>query len=592
LRVVDAIAEYLVKEGVEHYFGYIGGTIWPLLDALIDKPELRGIQPRHEAAAVQMADAYYRIKRKVAPVIVTKGPGVLNTVCALSNAMHDSSAVVLIAGASSTQFFDKGGFEEVYYHQYEDTTSVLRPLVKRAWLIIRPDHALDVFARAFKTATSGRPGPVFIQLPWDIQNTEIDFSVPEPSKLKVQGRTRGDTKAIRKAAELLLTASRPLMVVGGGALSSEALPEVLTLSRKYNIGIVTTLMAKGLVPDSEDLSLGQIGRSGSGAANECAREADVILSVACRFTDWDTVNWRPNIIFNIPPSKLIHIDLDPDEIGRNYPTEVGIVGDAKATLEDLINMMDSLNFSAKDNLRQTSDTARWVATIRKRKDEWEETLAKDLLSDANPIHPARLLHEVRTAAPRNSIFFNDIGDIIQYAQGYLKVVEPYTWYINGGMMQMGWAAAAVLTAKLIYPDRPCIALLGDGAFMMSNNVVATAVEYNLPAIWIILNNYGPNLERKAQIGLYGRSHSWGSFTRHDRSNLLYNPDFVKLAESCGAMGAHAKTPTQVHDALLEAINSKSPFVIDVEIDRNAATYFAPGMTRGYPRSWTEVAPHF
>lgn len=582
MRVVDAVAQYFVNEGVEHYFGYIGGTIWPFLDALIDKPQLKGIQPKHEAAAVQMADAYYRLKHKVAPVIVTKGPGILNTVCALSNAMHDSSAVVLMAGAGATQFFDRGGFEEIYYHQYEDTTSVFRPIVKRAWLVVRPEHTLDILARAFKTATTGRPGPVFVQLPWDIQNTEIDFPIPNPSSYKPEGRIRGDSKAIKKAAELLSNASKPLIVVGGGAMTSGAIPEILDLSRKYNIAVVTSLNAKGAVPDTEPLSLGQIGRSGSGAANECTREADVVVSVGCRFTDWDTVNWRPNVVFNFPPSKLIHIDIDPSEIGRSYPVEVGIVGDAKATLEELLIAMGGLAKQQAAN--------EWAKTIQKRKTDWEQTLSKDLLSDATPIHPGRLLYEVRRASPPNTLFFNDIGDVIQYGQGYLKILEPESWYINGGMMQMGWAAAAALTGKLLYPDRPCITLMGDGAFLMSSNVVATAVEYNLPAIWIILNNYGPNLERKAQVGLYGRSHPWGSFKK-EGTNTFYNPDFVKLAESCGAKGTHVKTPTEVYNAVKEAIASKTPFVINVDMNRDAPSYFAPGMSRGYPKSWTELAPH-
>ncbi|MGH2638683.1 MAG: thiamine pyrophosphate-binding protein, partial [Rhabdochlamydiaceae bacterium] len=565
---------------------YIGGTVWPFLDALIDKPQLKGIQPKHEAAAVQMADAYYRLKHKIAPVIVTKGPGVLNTVCALSNAMHDSSAVVLISGAGATQFFDRGGFEEIYYHQHEDTTSVFRPLVKRAWLVVRPEHTLDMLARAFKTALSGRPGPVFVQLPWDIQNSDIDFPLPDPRKFRPEGRVRGDVKSIRKAAELLCAASKPLIVVGGGAMTSEALPEILRLSKNYNAAIVTSLNAKGLVPDTEALSLGQIGRSGSGAANESTREADVVLSVGCRFTDWDTVNWRPNIVFNFPPSKLIHIDIDPSEIGRSYPTEVGIVGDAKATLEELLMVMDSISGN-----NRAQNTGVWANTIQKRKADWEQVLSKDLLSDASPIHPGRFLYEVRKAAPSNTIFFNDIGDIIQYGQGYLKILEPHSWYINGGMMQMGWAAAAALTGKLIYPDRPCITLMGDGAFLMSSNVVATAVEYNLPAIWIVLNNYGPNLERKAQVGLYGRSHPWGTFSKKDGSNAFYNPDFVKLAEACGAKGTNAKTPKEVHQAVVDAINSKSPFVINVEMNRDAPSYFAPGMSRGYPKSWSELAPH-
>ncbi|MDA4111182.1 MAG: thiamine pyrophosphate-binding protein, partial [Thaumarchaeota archaeon] len=415
MRVVDAIAQYFVKEGVEHYFGYIGGTIWPFLDALIDTPQLKGIQPKHEAAAVQMADVYYRLKHKVAPVIVTKGPGVLNTVCALSNAMHDSSAVVLIAGAGATQFFDKGGFEEVYYHQTEDTTSVFRPIVKRAWLVVRPEQTLDVMTKAFKTATSGRPGPVYVQIPWDIQNTAIDFPVPNPADFKPQGRPRGDSDAITRAAELLTSARKPLIVVGGGAMISGAIPEVLALSRQYHAAIVTSLMAKGAVSDLETMSLGQIGRSGSGAANESTREADVVLSVGCRFTDWDTVNWRPNVVFNFPPSKLIHIDIDPSEIGRNYPTEVGIVGDAKATLHELIVAMDSISGKRK--------ASQWSEIIQRRKSDWERSISKDLQDDSLPLHPRRVLHEVRRASPTNTLFFNDIGDIIQYAQGYFKIVE-------------------------------------------------------------------------------------------------------------------------------------------------------------------------
>jgi acetolactate synthase I/II/III large subunit len=590
MRVVDAVAQYFVNEGVEHYFGYIGATVWPILDALIDKPQLKGIQPKHETAAVQMADAYYRLKHKVAPVIVTKGPGVLNTVCAVSNAMHDSSAVVLIAGAGPTQFFDKGGFEEVYYHQNEDTSSVFRPIVKRAWLVIRPENTLDVLARAFKTATSGRPGPVLVQLPWDIQCSEIDIEIPDPSRLKPAGRPRADAVAILRAAELLIAARRPLIMVGGGALTSDALPEVQSLSSRYSIPIVTSLMAKGGVSDNESLSLGQVGRAGSGAANATAKDADVILSVGCRFTDWETINWRQSVVFGIPPSKLIQIDIDPSEIGRNYPTEVGIVADAKASLQDLLDSMEELSKGEGEN--QKRRVSEWASAVVKRKSDWERTLSKDLLSDVMPIHPGRLLYEIRKSIPDNALVFNDIGEMIQNGQGYWKIVEPKSWYINGGMFQMGWAGSAVLTGNLLYPDRTCIALIGDGAFLMSNHAVATAVEYNLPAIWIVFNNYGPNLERKAEVDLYHRSHPWGTFSKQSSGvEVFYNPDFVKMAESCGAKGTHAKTPAEVREAVRRSIESKSPYVIEVPTNRDVPTYFAPGIARAYPSSWSDMAPH-
>ena len=229
-----------------------------------------------------------------------------------------------------------------------------------------------------------------------------------------------------------------------------------------------------------------------------------------------------------------------------------------------------------------------VESCSKAKIRVGKTARKELQSDSLPLHPGRVLHEIRKASPPNALFFNDIGDIIQYAQGYFKILEPGSWYINGGMMQMGWAAAGALTGKLLKPDRPSITLMGDGAFLMSSHVVATAVEYDLPAIWVIFNNFGPNLERKAQIGLYGRSHDWGSFRRRDGNAAFYNPDFVKMAESCGAKGAHAKTSSEVFAAVSSAVKSKSPYVIDVAVDRDAPSYFAPGMSRGYPRSWSRA----
>jgi acetolactate synthase I/II/III large subunit len=590
LRVVDAVAQFFVNEGVEHYFGYIGATVWPILDALINKPELKGIQPKHEVAAVQMADAYYRLKHKVAPVIVTKGPGVLNTVCAVSNAMHDSSAVVLIAGAGPTQFFDKGGFEEVYYHQNEDTTSVFRPIVKRAWLVVRPENTLDTLARAFKTATTGRPGPVLVQLPWDIQCSNIDIEIPNPERLRPVGRSRADAMAVKKAAELIVLAKKPVIVVGGGVLTSEALPEVMTLSTTYNIPMVTSLMAKGAVSDSERLSLGQIGRAGSGAANASAKESDVILGIGCRFTDWETINWRQNVVFGIPPSKLIQIDIDPSEIGRNYQVEVGIVADAKSALTDLLDELEQL--SPVERKSQKERIEDWTRVVEQRKTDWEQYLMKDLLSDVTPIHPARLLHEIRQSIPDDTLIFNDIGEMIQNGQGYLKIVQPNSWFINGGMFQMGWGGAAVLTAKLLYPNRPCVALIGDGAFLMCSYVIASAVEHNLPAIWIIFNNYGPNLERKAEIDLYGRSHSWGTFSKHDRGKeVFYNPDFAKMAEAYGARGVRVETPEEVRNAVHKAISANVPYVIEVPTNRDVPTYFAPGISRGYPNSWSDLGPH-
>jgi acetolactate synthase I/II/III large subunit len=581
MKVVEAIAEFFVEAGFKHYFGVPGGAIWAILDALIDHPELKGIVGRTEGEAVNMADVYFRSTGRVAPVIATKGPGVLNMPNAIANAMFESSAVLAIGASGPTQFFGKGGFEEVYFHQDEDTVSIFRPIVKRAWLVTRPEDTVEILQKAYKTAISGRPGPVFVQIPWDIQQDNTAPRRYHTLHRLVTSRVRADSESMKKAAQLLVSAKQPLMVAGNGVIISRAADELAQVVEKFTLPVVTSLVAKGAYPEDNKLSLGPVGRSGWDCAAQATREADVILSVGARFSDNHSGNWREGIIYNSLKSKIIHVDMDPNEIGRNYPVELGIMADAKTFFQDLII---ELNSQGAKSLASPD----WLAKIAGFKKQWEERVRTELPAGGSPVHPGRIVQEVNSVMPKDAMLFIDVSDVIQYAEAYAHINQPGSWFINSGMATMGWASCGALGAKAAYPDRAAIILVGDGGFNMVPYVLATAVMHNLPAVWVILNNNEFNIERKASEALFGRSHPWTKFTYPN--GKPYNPDFVALAKAYGAQGEKVTDTAQVAGAVRRGLASNQPYVIDVLTDPQAKSFFTTGVTRAYPTSWREPYP--
>jgi acetolactate synthase-1/2/3 large subunit len=584
MRVVDAMVDWMEAAGVEHYFGYAGGAMWPLMDALIDAPQIEGIQSKHESHAVHMADIYYRVTGKVAPVFVTKGPGLMNCCGAVATAMHDPAAIVLIAGAGSTHLYGKGGMQEMYYKGHEDAVNVMRPITKGSWLIQRPDTAIDILNHAFKVAVSGRPGPVFVQVPFDIQLAEIFGHAESPFTRISTSRRRADRAAVERTAELLLSAERPVLLAGGGcqrsAGSSAALVRLLTL---LPMPFVSTLTAKGIVPESHPLSLGPVGRSGTDAAAQVTRDADVLVAVGARFSDNNTSNWRNGLVYSVPATKIIQVNIDDDDIGRNYPVEIGIVADAEDFLVDLADEIERRG-------AKLEGVASWNSQAQAWKGEWQDKIKPILTSDVDPIHPGRLAYEVGEAVKRhNARLFCDIGDVVQYAEPYMEVDGSDVWHISPGMAEMGWASSGVLGAVAADPSRPAVALTGDGAFNMTSQVLASAVEYQLPAVWVILNNHEFGIERKGSITAYGRQHPWTRFVRKDTGEP-YNPDYPKLAEANGARGVSVSSPAALIAALDEALASNEPWVIDVSIDLSIPTYFTAGIDRAYPNQWSKSYP--
>jgi acetolactate synthase-1/2/3 large subunit len=567
MRVVDAIARWFEVAGFKHYFGYAGGAVWPFLDALTDKPAIEGIQAKHESHAVHMADLYHRVSGRVAPVIVSKGPGLLNAVGACASAMHESSPVLIIAGGSTTHFLGKAGMQEIYYHGFEDAQNIFRPVCKGTWMLVRPDTTIEILNYALKTATSGRPGPVFVEVPYDIQLALVEGRIEAPGARAPQlNRPRADADNVQRIARMIAEAERPLLLAGGGVVRSGAAAELKAVAEKLNIPTVTTLPAKGMLPEDHPLSIGTLGRSGF---------------VGARFSDNHTANWRKGSIYDVEQTKIVQVDLDYQEVGRNFPLELGLVSDAKLFLEDLAAAV-----GGPGNKKHQG----WLERTQGFRAEWEEEIRPLQTAASAPTHPARLVHEVGKALPKDGRVYIDIGDVTQYAEAYMKICTPGAWQISPGMAEMGWASSGVPGA-IAADGRPGVVLVGDGAFNMTSQVVASAVEYDLPAIWVILNNYELGIERKGMERSYSRSHPWCHFVRKD-TGKPYNPDYVALARAYGAEGARIDDPAALAGVLAKAFASRRPWVIDVPIDLSVGSYFTKGIDRAYPDKWAKSYPSY
>ncbi|MBS1241015.1 MAG: thiamine pyrophosphate-binding protein, partial [Gemmatimonadetes bacterium] len=516
---------------------------------------------------------------RVAPVIVTKGPGLLNTVGAIANAMHDSIPILLLSGATSTHILGKGSMQEIYYKGFEDAVSIFRPVTKGAWLTVRPDTVIETLNHAYRIAVSGRPGPVLVQLPLDVQCGSIEGDIEVPATRTVQPGFRAPAAGVEAAAGLVAAAARPVLLVGGGVnRSAGAIEAIRRLADEFRLPTTTTLTAKGALPETHPLALGPVGRSGAQCAADVVREADILVAVGARFSDNHTSNWRNGMIYNIPPTRMIHVDVDPAEIGRNYPIELGLQSDAGAFLTDLADALDG----------SKTDRPDWLARVARAKQEWEDEAGKVIHSTSSPIHPGRLAAEVGEVLAERGRVIVDIGDIIQYAEPYMCVRRPGQWLVNPGMAEMGWATQGAVAAALADPGSPAVVLTGDGAFLMGPQVLATSIEYGLPAVWVVINNREFAIERKGAGAAFGRIHPWISFTTPD--GRPYNPDFAALARSFGASGAKVTDAADFRPALEAAIADGGPYVLDVDIDQSIPTYFTKGLDRAYPTNWAGSYP--
>jgi len=566
LRVTTAIAKFFERAGTEYFFGYVGHGNWAILDSLANRTAIKGIRTRCEDHAVHMADAFWRVRRRppVPVVSVTGGPGAMNIPGALAEAFYSNSAMVVLVGAGPSQWFDRGGIQESYRYGPEEWIQVVKPICKKALLVHRPDTALEMVVRATKEAVTGRPGPVVVQIPFDIQNTEIDVrEVPGPEGWMDFHRPGPDPAGIARAAELLLRAERPLLHVSTGIANANAWDALRAVAEAAGIPVTTTFVGKGAFPEEHPLYAGIPGRFGDEHGCRAAQACDVLLAVGVRFTDLTTAAWS---LYDIPSrTTLIHVDIDPGEIGRTYPAAVGIVADARLTLE-------ALAAALRAREADPGRTRPWVAEIGGWRAEWREKVRHLREADSTPVHYGRLYHEawqaVREVDPETTVLF-DTGQTLCYAPSFFQASSRNIQTNNGHFIRMGWSVPALIGARLANPGHPAIAFVGDGSFMMTGTAVATAVEYGLPAVWVVLNNRSLQFERRMEK-FYGTE----TFCDYkiERTGELWSPDFGKFAESMGARGMKISKPGQVRGVLRDALRAGAPVVVDCDIDITAEVY--------------------
>lgn len=560
LSGAQIVIEVLKKEGIKHIFGECGHSNLAFLNAI--RPSgIKYISFRHEQCAAHAADAYARVTGKPGVVLTHTGPGLMNATHGVASAAMDSIPLIVLSGDVQSYYFGKGPHQELKMHADADQWSVYKPFVKRAWQIHDVKLLPSIVCRAINIAISGRPGPVLISLPQDLAAKMVDVEIPDPSKWRPTGSNRipGDEKEVERAADLLVKAERPMFFAGGGVLSSQASPELTELAEYLGAPVATTVQGKTAIREDHLLSIGNTGFWGSIAANKVANQADVILAVGTRFAEIDCSFWDPKFTFAIPTAKLIHVDIDYEEIGRNYPVEVGIQGDAKAVLGQILRVVKQ---KAKPMEWKNS---RRFKEIRELLEQQAAEKAKKRDSNSKPIEIARLLKEVRALLPVDGIVVCDIGWSKSGVSQHLPLYTPGTYIAPGGLAGMGFGPAAAIGAKLGQPDKPVIAVVGDGAFSSTSSAVATAVENGIKVIWLVLNNYGYCSVKVIQNEYF--KEVFGTEHRIEKTGELYNPDFSKMAQAYGAIGERVEEPKEIRPALERAFKSDKPYVLDVVISR-------------------------
>jgi acetolactate synthase-1/2/3 large subunit len=442
--------------------------------------------------------------------------------------------------------------------------SVLEPLVKRAWRIDSVQQIPRAVSGAFNAMRTGRPGPALITLPMDVQADSIDVDdLPDPTARRPHHRSAGDPDPIRSAAAMLINAQRPVIVAGGGVILSDADAELRQLAEHLGACVVTTMQGKSVFPEDHPLYAWHMGSNGTTCGNHMTTHADVILAVGVRFADKATSSYRPGYSFSIPPTKLIHVDIDPYEIGKNYPVEIGIEGDAKAVLAGLVAVCQSL---APARIWQA---AAYTREIGQRVTAWFESSRALRSSEQTPATMGRALTEVRAALPPEAIILTSSGNAQAQVFQEMAFALPRTYISAGGFSTMGWSYPAALGAKLAAPDKPVVALVGDGDFLMTFQEIATAVQYNIPAVAIVLNNQGWQAIRDLQRIAFGPDTDFA--TMFEANGQPQTPHIADAARAFGAYAARISDPGEIAPALRAALDSGCPAVIEVMVDMSIGT---------------------
>ncbi len=557
----EIVREYLMKEKVPYFVGIPGHGCLGLVDAFKGKEgKIRILQVRHEQSAAHLADGFYRASGRPLAIFTSIGPGAINTAVGVATSYVDSTAMLVITGDTHTYMFGRGVLQEIERQRSSDFPRILEPIVKRSWQVTRVAQLPQVMRRAFDYMLTGRPGPVLIDLPMDIQSEASEVEIPEPSRRDLRGRMSASSKEIESAADLLINAKRPVILAGGGVIASGAWSELKELAEFLGAAVITTMMGKGAFPEDHPLYAWHAGSKGTTCGNKLASSGDVLLAVGCRFADETACSYRKGVAFSIPPTKLIQIDLDPNEIGKNYPVEAGITGDAGETLGQISKVL------RENSKRKEYKESAYFNEIRRLKKEWFASLEKFQNPDKVPMTVSCFLKELREFLQRDAFVVSSSGNAQAQILQEFPFYEPRTFITSGGFSTMGFSLPAALGVKLAHPERQVIAVVGDGDFMMTMQELATAVQYNIPVVTVVLNNVGWQSIKDLQIAAYGEDRVIATDFTRDNNNL-YTPDFTTIAKGFGVYAKRIERSDQVKDALGKAFASGKPAVIEVMVNR-------------------------
>lgn len=531
-----ALMTAMSKEGVKQVFGLPGGANLPMYDEFA-RCDIRHILVRHEQSAAHMADGFGRVSRKPGVCFATSGPGATNILTGIATAQADSAPMVAVTGQVPVVMIGKDAFQE------SDIIGMANPVVKYSFQPRSVAEVPESVKKGFFIAETGRPGPVLIDIPKDVQENKADVKFPDEFKIRgYHPWTDPDVKNVERAITILLNSERPIILAGGGTIISSAFAELQAIAELLMIPVVTTFKGKGAFPENHPLSLGPIGMHGHAEANRMIDQADCVLAIGTRFSDRSVGTFKD---FELQ-RKIIHMDVDPAEIGKNQTTSVAVVGDVRASLRIMLKLL-------KNKPKITQDSV-WLKNAKDTKSYWKENLK---------IHPgemgaAKILRKLRELLPADSIVTTEVGQHQMWASLFFDVIHPGTFFSSTGLGTMGWGFPAAIGAKVARPDVHVVDIAGDGSFNMTENSLATAVLEDIPVIVFLINNYSLGMVAQWQRTFYERR-----MIGVDQGQC---PDYVKLAESYGAQGLRAQSMSELDSAIKTALASDVATVIDIPID--------------------------
>ena len=567
----NIIVDHLIAERVPYLFGLCGHGIIGLMDALNDRRDRIGtISVHNEQIAGFAADAFFRVSRQPVGTFTSCGPGSVNIQMAVANALFDGTPMLVITGNIPTQQFNKGPFQEFGHHHQADYVTAMRPYTKRSFQATRADQLPQMVRQAWNTMLAGPMGPVNLDVPFNVftESAEAEANPDAMWHRTLAVRPALPAELVDLILDLLLQAERPLILAGHGCLLAEASTELLEFSRALRIPVATTPQGKGILDADYELHLGPTGRDGVYPANRASRGCDLLLAVGTRFGDRSTSSWHDGVTHQIPPTRLIHIDLDPAILGRNYNAAVGAVADAKQALRQLIAAVKSrADLSPQRRMAWIDATSQW-------KKRWDADTAVPKTSIETPLHPARVVSDLTRAVPTDAVVLSDIGAHHSWMVQQWPQKTSGRFLQSGGGATMGFGVGGAIGAQFAAPDRAVVAVVGDGGMLMHASAIATAVEYELPIVWVVWNNCGFVSIRDLQRAFFGKDREFATRFRNRQKGELTSVDFAMMARSMGAQGFKAERPGDVADQVSEALHSRKPTVIDALVASDALRFTA------------------